>query len=131
MFRLPNLALGELEQHVLEALWQKGPLPPAGVHHFLGNSTGRSINTVSSALKRLYEKGLLHREKVSHAYVYSAKLSRTELQKQFLNQIAHELGGDEPSSFLAAFVDLAETYGEDTLRQLEQLVSDKLSEGDT
>ena len=130
MLRFPDLALGSLEQEVLDALWADGPLTPADVHHRVGEARGISVNTVSSALKRLCEKGLLTREKVSHSFVYRAAVTRAELQRQLIGAIATQFGDARGSGFLAAFVDVAESRGEETLRRLEQMIADRLAEGD-
>jgi len=127
MFRLPDLVLGELERDVLDALWTDGPLNPGGVHERVGVARGISVNTVSSALKRLHGKGLLERTKVSHAFVYRAVVSRAELQRYCIDAIASQFG-DGGGGLLAAFVDLAEQRGEDTLRRLERMIADRLAE---
>lgn len=129
MLRFADLALGQLEQEVLEALWRDGAQNPGEVHDRVGVRRGISVNTVSSALKRLYEKGLLAREKVSHAYVYRAAITRGELQRHLITAIASRFAGDERSGLLAAFVDVAEAEGEDTLRRLEAMIARRLAEG--
>jgi predicted transcriptional regulator len=127
MLRLPDLALGELESEVLEALWSEGPQNPAAVHERVGAPRDISVNTVSSALKRLYEKNLLAREKVSHAYVYRAVVTRAELQRDLIGALATQFGEAGDSGFLAAFVDLAQAQGEDTLRELERMIAARLA----
>lgn len=127
MYQFGSHYLGDLEKLVLETLWAKGPLAPATVHQSIAGQISSSVKTVSSALKRLYEKGFLDREKVSHAYVYKAKLSKLALQKAFLDQIVTEMGGDQ-ESFLTAFVDLAHHYGHDTLKNLEKMIQEKLED---
>jgi predicted transcriptional regulator len=130
ILRLPALALGELEQAVLEMLWSSGPSNPASVHATVGEPRNISINTVSSALKRLYEKELLRREKVSHSYVYEAAVTRAELQGQMIGAIANRFPESDGKGLLAAFVDYAEADGEDTLRQLEALIAERLANTD-
>jgi predicted transcriptional regulator len=127
VLRFPDLALGELECEVLEILWLEGPQNPNTVHERIGAPRGISVNTVSSALKRLFEKGLLEREKVSHAYVYRALVTRGELQRSLIGAIASQFGEGSDSGFLAAFVDLAHAQGEETLRELEQLIAARLA----
>ncbi|MFT7580207.1 MAG: putative transcriptional regulator [Myxococcota bacterium] len=129
MLRLPDLSLGALERDVLELLWAAGPLNPGEVHEGVGVVRGISVNTVSSALKRLHDKSLLTREKVSHAYVYRAKVTRADLQRQLIGAVANQFGEEGGSGFLAAFVDLAEEHGEDTLRRLEQMIAERLTQG--
>ena len=128
MLRFPDLTLGELERDVLDALWRHGPLNPTAVHNRVGVVRGISVNTVCSALKRLQDKGLLDREKVSHAYVYRAVVTRADLQRQLIDAIATQFGDKGGAGLLAAFVDLAEERGESTLRRLERMVAERLSE---
>lgn len=129
MLRVPELALGELEREVLETLWIKGAMTPGEVHEAVGVPRAIALNTVSSALKRLYEKELLSREKVSHSYVYSSRVTRLELQRMLIGALAEQFG-DGGVGLFAAFVDMAEERGEDTLRQMEQLIAARLKESD-
>lgn len=130
ILRFPDLALGELEQSVLEALWDEAGLSPNVVHERIGRTRGISVNTVSSALKRLHEKGLLNREKVSHSFVYSPLISRAELQRHLIEAIASRFSDHERTGLLAAFVDVAEASGEESLRKLEAMITARLSEGE-
>jgi predicted transcriptional regulator len=128
MLRFPDLTLGDLEREVLETLWADGPQNPVVVHERIGLARDISINTVSSALKRLYEKGLLDREKVSHAYVYRAIVTRAELQRDLIGALVNQFGQPSGSSFLAAFVDVAEAQGRGTLRELEKMITTRLAQ---
>ncbi|QED25769.1 BlaI/MecI/CopY family transcriptional regulator [Microvenator marinus] len=130
MLRVPELALGDLERDVLDALWKNGELSPVSVHQLVGEPRNVSVNTVASALKRLHQKGLLHREKVSHSYVYSPAISRADLQKLLIGEIANQFDDQYSSSFFAAFLDLAEEQGEDSLRMLEEMIAQRLEGGE-
>ena len=130
IYRFPDLALGELERGVLEVLWTHGPLNPGAVHECMDRVGGSSVKTVSSALKRLHQKGLLGREKVSHAYVYRPLVSRAELQRKLISGIADQFGDGSVTGFLAAFIDLAEERGDDTLQRLERMIAERIHEAD-
>ena len=119
--------LGELEIAVLEEIWAGGPADVKQVHARLVR--GRSIvhNTVQSTMDRLFKKGYLDREKVSHAYVYSARLSRKQVLEQAVGAVLDRLAGDRPASALSAFVDLTAREGEGSLRELERLVAQRLA----
>jgi predicted transcriptional regulator len=67
MSRIPSVRLGELESAVLERLWSAGPEDVKAVHQAVGARRGITLNTVQSTMERLYRKGLLARDKVSHA----------------------------------------------------------------
>ena len=126
MLRVPEMAIGELERAVLEVLWSSGALNPSQVHEQLAGHHTSSLNTVCSALKRLYEKQLLTRRKVSHAYVYEASVSRAQLQGMLIRAIAHELDDEQSLGFMAAFIDLAQQRGPETLRRLERMIAARL-----
>jgi predicted transcriptional regulator len=119
--------LGELEVAVLEEIWRDGPADVKQVHARLGHRRSVVHNTVQSTMDRLFKKGYLDREKVSHAFVYSARMSRKEVLERAVGEVLERLGGDRPSSALSAFVDLTAREGEDSLRELERLVADRLA----
>lgn len=130
ILRTPDLSLGELERAVLDHLWEAGPSSPNAVYDAVGVERGISIKTVSSALKRLFEKGLLEREKVSHSYVYAAAVSRSELQRQLIGAITDQFGDQGGNAFLAAFVDLAEEHGPSFLQRLQTMAAARLTGND-
>lgn len=95
------------------------------VHDALGKRRGITLNTVQSTLKRLFEKGLLERDKVSHAHVYRPKLSREEFQTSALGELVDELMGQKAEAMLSAFVDLTEQAGPEHLERLAALVAER------
>src|SRR5688572_8683850 len=90
--------LGELETAVMSYLWTGGEGEAKAVHKALGERRGITVNTVQSTLKRLYEKALLSRDKVSHSHVYRPRISREEFQRGVLDQLVTELMGGEASA---------------------------------
>ena len=61
-------ALGALETAVMEHLWERGSGDVKTVHAAL-KARRITINTIQSTLRRLFDKQLLRRDKVSHAHV--------------------------------------------------------------
>jgi predicted transcriptional regulator len=120
------LLLGDLEQAVMRRLWSGGPQDVKACHLAIGPSRRITHNTVQSTMERLYRKGLLRRDKVSHAYVYEAALSREEYGTQLARDIvAAAVGTAAPTSLLTAFVDLAERTGDEGLARLERLIAER------
>jgi predicted transcriptional regulator len=117
--------LGELESSVMEYLWGGGDGEAKAVHKALGEQRGITVNTIQSTLKRLYEKALLARDKVSHAHVYRPRVSREEFQRGLLDQLVTELMQGEASAMVSAFVDLTERAGPEHLARLEALVAER------
>ena len=118
-------ALGELERAVLEHLWTIGRADVRQVYDQMGAPRRITLNTIQSTMERLYRKGLLGREKVSHAYIYRPAVSRQELAARAVEEVMAELLGGEAEPMLSAFVDLAARAGDEQLDQLERLIADR------
>lgn len=114
--------LGELEASVLEHLWKCDNDDVNGCHHQIGIERGISPNTVGSALERLFKKGLVTREKVSHAYRYEPALSREAFAAQRIVEAAGSKGSLGQTGLLSAFVDLVADEDEALLDRLELLI---------
>lgn len=119
--------LGELESAVLEHLWRSGEADVAEVHGAVGRRRGITANTVGSALERLHRKGLVDREKVSHAYRYRASLDRETFAARRMLEAAGGARTLADSGLLAAFVDLVADEDEATLERLERLIAERRS----
>jgi predicted transcriptional regulator len=118
--------LGELELAVMDHLWTHESGDAKDVHRAIGRRRRITLNTIGSTLKRLFEKGLLLRDKVSHAHVYSPRMSRTEFHQSVLQEVVDTVMDGEANAMLAAFVGLAEQVGSGQLEQLEELVAERL-----
>ena len=116
------LNLGDLEMEVLEQLWKLGSGDVRAVHAALSSGRDGHSNTVQSALERLFRKGLLDREKLSHAFIYSPRLNREELVARLIDETLQRVKGSEPLPMLAAFVDLAVAQDPKVLDELEALL---------
>jgi predicted transcriptional regulator len=122
--RVPDLPrLGDLETTVMEHVWSSGPSDVKAVHRVIGERRGITLNTVQSTMERLFRKGLLAREKVSHAYVYSARQTRAELGARIVEEVVSGLMKDETTPMLQAFVDVAARAGAGNLDELERLIA--------
>ncbi|MFQ5634680.1 MAG: BlaI/MecI/CopY family transcriptional regulator [Gammaproteobacteria bacterium] len=115
--------LGDLEMAVLDHLWTVGASNAKAVHGVVGRSRAISVNTIQSTLERLHRKGLLHREKVSHAYVYTTAVTRDALMADLIDDVIRSVSGSNSDAMLAAFVAIAERSDETSLQRLEQLIS--------
>ncbi|MGM0574908.1 MAG: BlaI/MecI/CopY family transcriptional regulator [Myxococcota bacterium] len=120
--------LGELEIAVMEHVWEHGPTDVRAAHAVIGADRGITHNTVQSTFKRLADKGLLRREKRSHAYVYSALVDRRALTERVVGEMVDQVSGGRVEIALEAFVDFADHAGEDTLDRLERLIAARRAE---
>lgn len=123
-----NHNLGTLELAILEYFWNHDACEVKTVHGAIGVPRGITHNTVQSTMKRLWEKGLLAREKQGHAYIYSARTSRRELTELMVNQLIVQVADSKIEVALEAFVNLAEQAGDKTLTKLEELIARRRAE---
>ena len=66
-----RLPMGQLEARVMDVLWDDGGwLAPGEVQTALATNPPLAYTTVMTILVRLYEKGLVDREKRSRAWTY-------------------------------------------------------------
>ncbi len=120
--------LGELESAVMNHVWSGGDGEAKAVHAKLGKRRGITLNTIQSTLKRLYEKELLSRDKVSHAHVYRARVTREEFHRGLIGELVGGLLDQHADSVVSAFVDLAERAGPETLDRLEAMIVERRRE---
>lgn len=121
--RLP--LLGELETAVMTHLWVGGEGEAKTVHFALGKRRGITLNTIQSTLKRLFKKGLLERDKVSHAHVYRPRVTREQFHRGLLGELVGGLMHGQAEAIVSAFVDVAERAGPEHLARLEALVAER------
>jgi predicted transcriptional regulator len=107
-------------------VWASGEGEAKAVHAALGAPRGITVNTIQSTLKRLFEKGLLERHKVSHAYLYRARVTREAFHQGLISRLVGQMVDGQADALVTAFVDLTERAGLDQLERLEALVAERL-----
>lgn len=107
--------LGTLESEVLEVLWAAdAPLTPAEV---LERLDGRlAYTTVMTVLTRLWQKGLVDRDKVGRAFAYRASISEAGFIADRMHS-ALASSGDRTGT-MSRFVDSLDSRQREQLRQL-------------
>jgi predicted transcriptional regulator len=114
--------LGELEQAVLNFLWTQEDGTVKSVFAAIGVKRKISPNTIHTTLERLRKKGMLSREKVSHAYVYRTIIERSELLGKWLNEMINSYSAGSAEVMISAFADLSKTIDAKSLAKLEEMI---------
>src|ERR1700758_2698658 len=124
-----QLVLGPLELQVMEVVWSRGESSVRDVVEKLDNRL--AYTTVMTTLDRLFKKGLLDRYKSERAFVYSARLSNQEWERQRAgNLVAGFLAGPQPAReiLLSSLVDAVGTHDSMLLDALEEKIRNKRRE---
>ncbi len=115
--------LGEREREVLEVLWDNGSATVQEVAVKLDASL--AYTTVMTTLDRLYKKQLLLRERRDRAFVYTAAVSRNDLERGRANAIVEGFFSRSATShdaLLSCLVDAVCSYDSTLLERLEEKV---------
>jgi predicted transcriptional regulator len=127
----PRKPLGELESAILGVLWDcDGKLPVRRVQEALGRDQALAYTTVMTVLDRLFDKGLLAREKDGKAFVYWATLSRETYLGAQAARMLTELEVPVQRDVLMAFLDSAEHADPAVLDELSALIEARRKRGE-
>jgi len=118
--------LGELELSVMRHVWacgDEGCLALA-LQNALRAERALALTTILTTLDRLYDKGILLREKDGKAYRYRAAVSEGALQERIVAGVLDDLLAQFPRAVAAYFVEPA---GEETGAAEEKQMLDALA----
>lgn len=115
-----NRPLGELELAVMEVLWQRSSGNVRDVMQAL-EARNLAYTTVMTTLDRLFKKGLLKREKESHAFLYVPAMTRDAYERQLVAVVLGSLPTSSREALLSGMLDFA-TADHATLDELERLI---------
>jgi predicted transcriptional regulator len=112
--------LGRREREIMKVLWARGSASVLEVAEHL--STALAYTTVMTTLDRLFKKGLLQREKKNRAFIYSARLTSTEVERERAAGLVRRFFTDSrerPEILLSCLVDAVDEYDAGLLDALE------------
>jgi len=121
--------LGPLELQVMEVVWSSGKSSVRDVVERLESRL--AYTTVMTTLDRLFKKGLLNRYKAERAFVYTARVSNQEWERQRAGDlVAGFLSGPQPSRelLLSSLVDAVGQHDAMLLDALEEKIRNKRRE---
>jgi predicted transcriptional regulator len=120
-----GVSLGPLERQVMTIVWDRGEVSVRDVCEAIEHPS--AYTTLMTTLDRLFKKNLASREARGRAFVYRARLSRTDLGVQALKTAVSEIDAstDTRELALAALVDALESHDPDLLDSLDRLVREK------
>jgi predicted transcriptional regulator len=118
--------LGSLEFRLMQILWSCGECNVRDATQQLDRPL--AYTTVMTTLDRLYKKGLLDRRMPERAFLYSAKMSREEWERNRAGSIvAGFLAGPPPARelLLSSFLEAVGQHDAELLDELEKKIRQK------
>ena len=116
--KLPH---GEMEALVMDVLWDGAePLTPAAVRDRLPPERPLAYTTVMTILTRLWEKGLVERDRMGRAFAYRPRQSREERAAERMGELLAATG--DRSVALSQFV---ASLPDDQVAELRRLLEEE------
>jgi len=118
----PPVSDAELE--VMKVLWEHGPGTVREISDHLKNLKRRwAYNTVLTLLYRLREKGYVATKKTAIPHVFRASVSREQLLKQRLTELAKSVCDGTASPLVHALVQ-GQRFSPEEIEEFRQLLND-------
>lgn len=96
MARKKSEQLTDGEQGIMEILWERGECPVKDIAAALSQEKPTAYTTVQTMCKILAEKGYAEYRKEGRAFVYRARISRTEARQSALKNLMNRFFGSSP-----------------------------------
>ena len=88
----------------MEAVWShQGSLSVGDVHDRMPSSSPVAYTTVKTTMERLADKDILTRAKEGKAYLYSAAVTRAELERRIVSNVLDGLVTEFPEAVASFF----------------------------
>jgi BlaI family penicillinase repressor len=113
--------LTELENEVMQVVWDAGPCPVEAVHQVVSQKRKLKETSVRTILRRLELKGYLRHEEQGRAYVYRAAESARSLAGRAVRQIIDRLCQGSVEELVSGMVE-AKVLSKGELDRLEEFV---------
>lgn len=113
--------LTELENEVMQVVWETGPCPVEAVHLAVSPMRKLKETSVRTILRRLEQKGYLRHEEKGRAYVYSAAEPARGLAARAVRQIIDRICRGSVEELVSGMVE-ARLLTDAEMGRLEELV---------
>ena len=117
------MQISDAESVVMQALWDKSPLPAEDVFAAVADGQGWQEPTVKTLLNRLLKKGAIRAERDGRRYLYAPVLSRAAWLGQESEGLVDRLFGGRIAPMVAHFTERGKLSKKD-LAELRQLLED-------
>lgn len=93
--------LGPLEMEVLDVIWGMGKATSREIFEKMRERKRLGQSTVLTVLRRLSDRGILHRDVGGDVYIYSPTLAREELGGRMIDDVVNRIYGGSVDSVIA------------------------------
>jgi predicted transcriptional regulator len=109
------------ERQIVDVLYEAGPLTSGEVGEKLPDQISGSA--VRAMLKRLEDKGFVHRTDSERGYLYSPAVSETAARKSALSEIVKTFFNGSAAGAASALLGMSDKLSSDDLDSLEAMIA--------
>ena len=122
-----KLSLFDLEAEIMEIIWDfpSSIFAVGDVLEVLQQRREVAYTTVMTTVSRLYDKGLLSREKQGRKYVYCVLHTRQEYIVQLTKDVIQKLPSLGQETAISMLIDHIDDADDDELSRLEEMIRQK------
>jgi predicted transcriptional regulator len=120
--------LTELENEVMQAVWEKGPCPVERVYEIVSRKRDLKETSVRTILRRLEQKGYLRHEEQGRAYIYRAAEPARSLAARAVRQIIDSFCKGSVEELVSGMVE-SKVLSKGELESLEEFVRERRKGG--
>src|SRR5215471_3305900 len=124
----PRAPLTELENEVMQAVWDAAPCPVEAVHRIVSGKRKLKETSVRTILRRLEQKGWLRHDEQGRAYLYRAAEPARSLAARAVRQIIDRFCKGSVEELVSGMVE-AKVLSSDELESLEEYVRERRNGG--
>ena len=127
-----RVALFDLEADVMDVVWndELESFTVADVHVRLAQGRSIAYTTVMTTVSRLFDKGVLDRERQGRRYRYRPRYSRDQLTTAVAREVLDSLEASSAASAVALLAERVSRADEDQLAALEAMIRKRRDEID-
>lgn len=120
-------SLFDLEAEIMEVVWSEkwADFSVSDVHAILEGRRNVAYTTVMTTVSRLFEKGLLHREKDGRRYLYRPVMLRGEFVETMTREVLNSLPPVGKEAAMALLVERVADADDAELSRLEALIRER------
>lgn len=116
----------ELEAVIMDVVWRHFPASARDVWERLNGNKARAYTTIMTTMDRLHKKGMLRREKLGLAWVYTPTRSEADYKRALADQLADQIVDEHGEVGLMAVVEAADAP---LLKRLEEMIAARKRRG--
>ena len=121
--------LGDLEADIMKIVWKANKATVRDVYEQLRLERSLAYTTVMTIMGRLAEKGLLDKEPVGNAYVYTPTISEPDFIKRVVSEVLDGLMEEFSEPAISHMVERLGSENETNISRLEVIIQERRSKG--